>query len=154
MSLRFQINDYNLSYPCLHLDNSIHSFLKCFHWLCWIQWQKMLSFKKIIRSSHLPCKRSRCYHSANKTHVAERIFKLSPIHAWVIYQIPRIRWIHWISDPFRENSNTLFRLVDRGLVDHLFELNTNHLLWMEHLVKCKLIPTVFHLIIQQDNIRK
>ena len=30
--------------------------------------------------------------------------KLSPIHHSVIYQIPWIRQIHWISIPFRENS--------------------------------------------------
>ena len=44
------------------------------------------------------------YHNASKTHVRDRIFKLSPIHASVIYQIPWIRWIHWIPAPFRENS--------------------------------------------------
>ena len=36
-----------------------------------------------------------------KTHVRDRIFKLSPIHALVIYQIP---WIQWIPVPFREKS--------------------------------------------------
>ena len=34
----------------------------------------------------------------------ERIFKLNPIHASVIYQIPWMRWIHWTSKLFRENS--------------------------------------------------
>ena len=29
----------------------------------------------------------------------------APSHASVIYQIPWIRWIHWISVPFTENSN-------------------------------------------------
>ena len=37
-----------------------------------------------------------CYHSASKTHVRDRILKLTPIHVSVIYQIPRIRLIHWI----------------------------------------------------------
>ena len=63
---------------------------------------KILYFQKIIQTSDLLCERSRCYHSASKTHVAEWIFKLSPIHASVIY---KILWICWISDPFRENSN-------------------------------------------------
>ena len=36
-------------------------------------------------------------HNASKTHVRHSIFKLSPIHASVIYQIS---WIHWIQ--FRE----------------------------------------------------
>ena len=54
---------------------------------------------KRIWTCHLLCKRPRCYHSASNTQVAERIFKFSPIHSSVI------PWIHWISDPFRENSN-------------------------------------------------
>ena len=32
-------------------------------------------------------KRQGCYHNAIKTHVRDMIFKLSPIHALVIYQI-------------------------------------------------------------------
>ena len=50
--------------------------------------------------SHLLCKRQGCYHSASKTHVTDRIFKLSPVHASMIYQIC---WIQWISVLFREN---------------------------------------------------
>ena len=45
-------------------------------------------YKKIIQTVHLLCKIQRCYQSASKTEVAERISKLSPIHASVIYQIP------------------------------------------------------------------
>ena len=50
------------------------------------------------RTCHLLCKRPGCHHSTSKTHVRDRIFKLSPIHASVIYQIhwiPRIHWIQW-----------------------------------------------------------
>ena len=32
------------------------------------------------------------------------IFKLSSIHALVIFLIPWVRWIPWISIQFRENS--------------------------------------------------
>ena len=46
-----------------------------------------LYFTKIIQTCHLLCKRPRYYYSASKTQVTERIFKLSPIHASVIYQI-------------------------------------------------------------------
>ena len=49
-----------------------------------------------------------CYYSARKTQGADRIFKLNLVHASTIYQIPWIRWIHLISDPFRENSNVNF----------------------------------------------
>ena len=69
-------------------------FPKCFPW-------KNILVIKSFRTCHLLCMRLRCYHSASKTQVSERIFKLSPIHASVIYQIP---WIHWISDPSKENS--------------------------------------------------
>ena len=44
---------------------------------------------------HLLCKRPGCYHSTSKTHVRDRIFKLRPMHASVIYHIPWIHWIHW-----------------------------------------------------------
>ena len=84
---------------------------KCFYW---IQWQKILYFKKTIQTYHLLCKRPRCYHSANKTQVAERILILNPIHTSVIYQIPRV---HWISDPFREDA------IDLG------SKNLNFIVW-------------------------
>ena len=80
----------------LQVNDNLHwVFPKYFHW---IQWQKLLCFKKIIRTCHHLCER--CYHGTSKTQVTKQIFKFSPIHASVIYQIP---WIHWISDPFREN---------------------------------------------------
>ena len=49
---------------------------------------KILLLTKIIRTCSILCKRPRCYHSASKTRVTDRIFKLSPIHASVINQIP------------------------------------------------------------------
>ena len=67
-------------------------FPKCFHWICW---QNICH-----RATFWPG----CYNSTSKTHVRDRIFKLSPIHASVIYQIPWIRWIQWIPVPFRKNS--------------------------------------------------
>ena len=41
-----------------------------------------------------------CCHGTDKTHVRDRIFKLSPIHASVIYQIPWNQWIQWIQWKF------------------------------------------------------
>ena len=38
-------------------------------------------------TQHLLCKRPGCCHSASKIHVRERIFRLNPIYAQVIYQI-------------------------------------------------------------------
>ena len=44
-------------------------------------------YSKRARTSHLLSKRPGCYHSTNKTHIRDRIFKLIPIPASVIYQI-------------------------------------------------------------------
>ena len=71
-------------------------FPECFRWNQWIIFLNY--FKKIIQT----CQGPRSNHSASKTQVAEMIFKLHPIHPSVIYQIP---WMHWISYPFRENSD-------------------------------------------------
>ena len=43
--------------------------------------------KKIIWTYNPLCNRPWCYHIAKKTPVADRIVKLTPIHASVIYQI-------------------------------------------------------------------
>ena len=43
---------------------------------------------KRARTCHLLCERPGCYHSVSKTHVRDTIFKLSPIHALVIFSFP------------------------------------------------------------------
>ena len=63
---------------------------------------------KRAQSYHLLCKRLGCYHSASKTHVRDRNFNMSPIHASVIYQIPHFTKIAEFSEnsaPFRKNSS-------------------------------------------------
>ena len=45
-------------------------------------------YSKRTRSCHLLCERPGCYDSASKTHVRDRISKLRPFHASVIYRIP------------------------------------------------------------------
>ena len=64
--------------------------------------------KNTIQTCQLLCKRPKCYHIASKTQVTEGIFKLSPIHALLIYQI------HRISDSFRENSNV--SVLNKGII--------------------------------------
>ena len=64
-------------------------------------------FSKKRRTDNVLCERPRCYHRARKTRPIERIFKLTQIHAPVIYQNRCIRWIRWISLPFREKSIVL-----------------------------------------------
>ena len=73
------------------------------------EFSEILYFKKIIRTCHLLCKRPR-YQRTSKMQIAERIFKQSPVHVSVIYQMP---WIHRISDPFRETP-----IVDTETVSH------------------------------------
>ena len=80
---------------------NIWVFPKCSHRIRWIQWQKILHLKKMIRTSNLLCKWPRLHHSNSKEQATDKILKLTPTHSSVIYQIP---WIHWISLLFRENS--------------------------------------------------
>ena len=54
--------------------------------------------------SHLLCKRPACYHSASTTHVRDRNFKLSPIHASVIISFPEFAEFSESYTPFRKNS--------------------------------------------------
>ena len=56
---------------------------------------------------HLLCKRPGCYCCISDTNIIDRIFKLIPIHALVIYQIPWICWFHWIQS---KSINVLFHL--------------------------------------------
>ena len=53
------------------------------------------SDKNYLSLKWLLYKRPICYHSPSKTPVRDRIFKFSPLHASVIYQIPWIHWIQW-----------------------------------------------------------
>ena len=66
-------------------------FPKCFYWIKRIQWQKYLSWKEFEPVTS--CVRNQ--DDTSKTRVRGVVFKFSPIHASVIYQIPWIRWIHW-----------------------------------------------------------
>ena len=80
-------------------------------------------FIKMVRSCSLLCWRSGCYHSTSNTQIRGRIFKLVPIHASVIYQIP------WISIPFRENS-IMLRLYCATLVKR-FNVTMEVIGWTE-----------------------
>ena len=53
--------------------------------------------------SHLLCKSPACYHSTNLTHVRDRIFKLSPIHASMIIIFPEFAEFSESYAPFRKN---------------------------------------------------
>ena len=78
-------------------------------------------FSKRVRTYHLLCKRPGWYDTASKTHVTDGIFKLTPIHASVIYLILWIRWNHriqsnWSSSSFRKNS------IDTSVLDYWWRL--------------------------------
>ena len=78
-------------------------FPKCFHWIQQIQWQN-ICHQKGWTCHHL-CKRPEFYHSTSKTHVRHWIFKLSPIHASMIYQILWIQEFNESFAPFRKNPS-------------------------------------------------
>ena len=81
---------------CVHIWMSCNGvFPECFTEFAEFSEKNICHYSKRARTCHLLCKRQGCYHSTNKTHVGDRIFKLSLIHASVIYQIPWIGRIHW-----------------------------------------------------------
>ena len=57
-------------------------------------------YSKRTRPCHFLYKRPGCYHCASTTHMRDRIFKFSLIHASVIYLILWIHWNHWIQWKF------------------------------------------------------
>ena len=86
----------------------------------------------IFWTCHLLCTRTRCYHSVSKIRLTEGIFKLTVIHASMIYQIRWTRWIHGISLRFRENCNegTLCWVTDWNAVITLKEKWNSFFLWI------------------------
>ena len=105
----------------------IGDFPKCFTEFTEFSDKNICHYSKRARTCHVLCKRPTCHHSSSKTHVKDGIFKLTPIHASVIYQIPWIRWIHWKFCPFRKNS-----IVNQE--NHMIKQN----------VSPKVTPLVFH----------
>ena len=49
--------------------------------------KNIFHYSKRVQTCSLLCYRPGCYHSASKTRVRDRIFKLIPVHGSVIYQI-------------------------------------------------------------------
>ena len=91
--------------------------------------------KKVIRTRSLLRKRSRCYHSASKTQVTDRISKLTHIHASVIFQITRI---HWIFLTFRENFIMLH--FHRATVSKKFQKTSQ---FIQHLTSINSYASVY-----------
>ena len=91
---------------------------------------KIFAIKR-VRTCHLFCKSPVCYHSASKTHVRNRFFKLSPIHASVIYQISLNSLkvlLHWRKTLETTGSNwlptlcTILPIFTCSTVPHLTKL--------------------------------
>ena len=72
--------------------NYVHSVID--HWSFFLNFftefndKNSYHYSKMTQTCHLLCRRPGCYDSASNTHVRNRFFKLSPICASVIYQIP------------------------------------------------------------------
>ena len=81
------------------------SFPWMIHWICWICWLKIFAIMVNIFDTATSCDRDQDATTAPARHVRDKSFKLIPVHASVIYQIPWIHWIHRISVPFRKNSS-------------------------------------------------
>ena len=64
---------------------------------------ELVKYFCIDRTFYPFCKRQRCKHNTRKTQVTERIFKLTLIHASVIYQICRIYRmpLHFVKTPLK-----------------------------------------------------
>ena len=77
--------------PCLreclfpYIITNSGIFLKCFSLNSTKLGDKKIYVIKRTRTCHLLCKRPACNHSTRKTHIRDRIFKLSPIHISGIY---------------------------------------------------------------------
>ena len=87
----------------------ILDFDRCIFLVMYIIWQlnsvtKICHYSKRARTCHLLCNRPEYYHNTSKTHVRDRIFRLSPIHASMIFRFPEFPEFSESSSPFRENS--------------------------------------------------
>ena len=70
--------------------------------------KNIFHYCKRAQTCHLFCKRPGCDRSDSNTHARDKIFKLRPIHASVIYQVPKLAEFTEFNDssaPFRTNSN-------------------------------------------------
>ena len=65
---------------------------------------KKIVYSKRTRTCHLLFKRPGCYHSTSKSHVRDRIFKSSSIHASVIISFSEFVEFSESSAPFRKTS--------------------------------------------------
>ena len=89
----------------IKVKEAMKFFLNVFSEFAEFSDKKLSLQQKDSNPSHLLCERPACYHSACTTHVRDRIFKYSSIHASVIYLIPWIHWIQWKCLLYRKNSN-------------------------------------------------
>ena len=84
--------------------------LNVFTELCEFSNRNIFHYSKRAGTYHpvTSCERPRCYHSASEKHVRDRIFKLTPIHASVIINLPE----------FAEFSEFLFHLGKTPIGGH------------------------------------
>ena len=78
--------------------------------------------KSCIQTPCLLCNKTACYHSAMKTQVTVRIFRLSPIHA-SMNLFNEFNEFPWNPVLFRENSIIIYTCYLSSLkIDFLFEI--------------------------------
>ena len=99
------INNYFLIYASVFTERGWIITLLLFNYLMiQLQWQQPIRARPIVALYSLLCKRPGCYHCTRKTHVTDRIFKSSPMHASVIISFPEFTEFSEISAPFRKTS--------------------------------------------------
>ena len=93
-----------LVFRTTHFGVLIWLFPKCFHWNSVTK-----IFVITVKGAQTCHPAMSCVRDQDERHLRDKIFKLSPIHASMIYEILWICWIQWI--PFRENS--IITLIER-----------------------------------------
>ena len=99
------LNWYSSHVPESSFHNNILKYPYWQVWLfpkCFTEFSDEMFVKKhYIRIFNFFCGRPRCFDTTNEILVRDRILRLTPIQASVVYHL---LWIHFISVPFRENS--------------------------------------------------
>ena len=85
-------------------------------------------YSKRTRTCQLFCERPECYHSASKTHVRGRIFKLSSIHTSVIFKFSEFVEFSESSALFKKNS-ILLSVIHLDLLINIWKV-------IFYLIKC------------------
>ena len=92
-------------------------------------------YSKRTRTCQLFCERPECYHSASKTHVRDRIFKLSPIHGSEIFRFSEFVEFSESSALFKKKSIVL-SVIHLDLLINIWKVIFKLFKVIFYLIKC------------------